>query len=368
MSGGNGDRPGNGAEGGRRGGASGGPAPLGVGVIGLGEIGQFHLRGYEHAPGARIVAVAELDPTLRTATADRLDATAYDDYRRLLEDPAVELVSVCLPHHLHRPVTLAAIAAGKAVLVEKPLALTVDECDEIIAAADAAGVTVGVQHNQLFHGPHVRAQQLIDGGAIGRPVHLRLRLGIGGKLDGWRADPRATGGGILFDAGVHRFYMARALFGEISDVRALVDRGAAEGEDQAIVALRFANGALGVIDAGYHGPPGMFDDAIEVVGSAGALYLSGCEAEFESFRTGPALRRFDGAWHDERVPQGDWADSVVASVGAFVRAVAEGTAPPVSAREGRRIVELLHQVYAAARPDDARTVTPSSRTTSPEAP
>lgn len=326
-----------------------GAAPLGVGVVGLGEIGQFHLGGYERTAGARVVAVAELDEGLRTTTAERLGATGYDDYRRLVEDPAVDIVSVCLPHHLHKPVTLAAIAAGKAVLVEKPLALTVEECDEIVAAAEAAGVTVGVQHNQLFHGPQVKARELIASGAIGRPVQLRLHLSIGGKLEGWRADPKATGGGLLFDAGVHRFYVARSLFGEVAEVRALVDRDLALGEDQAIVALRFENGALGVIDANYHGPAGMFDDAIEVIGSEGALYLSGCEAEFESYRTGPALRRYDGAWHDERVPQGDWADSVAASVEAFVVAVAAGEAPPVTADEGRRIVELIHDVYAAAR-------------------
>lgn len=326
-----------------------GAAPLGVGVVGLGEIGQFHLGGYERTAGARVVAVAELDEGLRTTTAERLGATGYDDYRRLVEDPAVDIVSVCLPHHLHKPVTLAAIAAGKAVLVEKPLALTVAECDEIIAAAEAAGVTVGVQHNQLFHGPQVKARELIASGAIGRPVQLRLHLSIGGKLDGWRADPKATGGGLLFDAGVHRFYVARSLFGEVAEVRALVDRDLALGEDQAIVALRFENGALGVIDANYHGPPGMFDDAIEVIGTEGALYLSGCEAEFESYRTGPALRRYDGAWHDERVPQGDWADSVAASVESFVAAVAAGEAPPVTADEGRRVVELIHAVYAAAR-------------------
>lgn len=326
----------------------GGRPPLGVGVIGLGEIGQFHLRGYARTAGARVAAVTDLDGGLLARTAAETGAEAHASTAALLADPAVELVSLCLPHHLHLPVALEAIAAGKHLLVEKPLAITVAECDELIAAAEAAGVTVGVQHNQLFHGPHVRAQELIDSGAIGRPVALRLRLGIGGKLGGWRADPRVVGGGILFDAGVHRFYMARRLFGEIAEVRAVVDRGLERGEDQAVVTLRFENGALGVIDAGYHCPPGAFDDAIEITGDRGMLYLSGCEAEFEGFRTGPALRRYDGAWHDERVPQGDWADSVAASIDAFVRALAAGEEPPVTAREGRRIVELIHQAYASA--------------------
>lgn len=316
---------------------------LGVGVIGLGEIGQFHLRGYRRAEGAQVVAVADLDGELRETSARVDGARAFADYNELLADPEVAIVSVCLPHVLHLPVTLAAIAAGKQVLVEKPLALTVAECDEIVAAAGAAGVTVGVQHNQIFYPPHVRARELIESGAIGRPLQLRLRLAIGGKFAGWRADPAVTGGGILFDAGVHRFYLARHLFGEIEELRSLTDRPRADGEDGAIVALRFASGALGVIDAGYHGPPGMFDDAVEIVGTEGALYLSGCEAEFEGFRTGPALRRYDGAWHDERVDSGDWADSVATSIAAFVDAVREDRQPPVTLADGRRIIELIEQ-------------------------
>lgn len=320
-------------------------APLGVGVIGLGEIGQFHLRGFARADGAEVRAVADLDAGLVTATTAGTEIRGVADYHDVLADPAVDIVSVCLPHKLHLPVTLEALAAGKHVLVEKPLALTVAECDEIIAAAEGTGLTVGVQHNQLFFPPHVRAKEMIDAGKIGRPLHIRLRLGIGGKYGGWRSDPAVTGGGLLFDAGVHRFYLARHLFGEVAEIVSLTDRPGGDGEDQAVVALRFENGALGVIDANYNGPAGMFDDAVEIVGTDGALYLSGIESDFEGFRTGPALRRYDGAWHDVRVDPGDWLGSLAASIQAFVVAVAAGTPPPVTMRDGRRIVELIETVY-----------------------
>jgi UDP-N-acetylglucosamine 3-dehydrogenase len=320
-------------------------APLRAGVVGLGEIGQFHLQGFARAANAAVVAVADLDEALCARTAAERASRAYAGYEELFEDPAVDVVSICLPHALHRPAALAAIGAGKHVLVEKPLALTAGECQDIIDAAARASVTVGVQHNQLFYPPHVRAKELVDSGVLGRPVHLRLRLGIGGKFGGWRADPALTGGGLLFDAGVHRFYLARHLFGEIAQVVAVTDAERSVGEDQAVVALRFENGALGVIDANYHGPKGMFDDAVEVVGSDGALYLSGCEAEFEGFRTGPSLRLYDGAWHDVRVPPGNWADSVAASIAAFVDAVAAQQAPPVSLEDGRRILELIEAVH-----------------------
>jgi predicted dehydrogenase len=327
-------------------------APVGFGVVGLGEIGQVHVRGLRGAPDvARVRAVFDLDPALRRAhagagAAAECAATACATLTELLGDERIDAVSVCVPHSRHRDIALAAIAAGKHVLLEKPMALTTAECDEILAAAARAGVSVGVSHNQLFYPPHQRACQLVHSGALGPPLLLRLRLGIGGKFAGWRADPAATGGGLLFDAGVHRFYMARALCGEVREVAAMADAPAARGEDLAVVLLRFASGALGVIEANYHCPRGAFDDAIELCCGAGMLYLSGCEADFEGFRTGPALRRYDGAWHDEHVPPGDWEDSVHASVQAFARALAQGAPPPVDGREGRAVVELIERVYA----------------------
>lgn len=328
------------------------PAP-GAGVIGLGEIGQVHVDGILACADARLVAVTDLDAEVLARTAERSGAQPHASYQELLGDPEVEFVSVCLPHHLHLEVALAAIAAGRDVLVEKPLAMTPAECDEIALAAAAGGRTVGVQHNQIFYPPHARARQLIDEGAIGRPLHIRLRLGIGGKYGGWRADPGAAGGGLLMDAGIHRVYLARHLFGEIAEIRALTDRDPGEGEDQAVLALRFESGALGVIDVNYLGPPGMFDDSVEIVGSAAALYLSGCEADWECFRTGPALRRYDGAWHDERVEPGDWAGSVRASIAAFAASVRSGSPPPVGIEDGRRVVEIVQEARRRAGEEGA---------------
>jgi predicted dehydrogenase len=320
--------------------------PVGFGLVGLGEIGQVHLRGLLRAPELVTVrAVADLDPQLRGAAAAASGAAACASTAELLAVEGVQAVGVCLPHHLHREVALAAIAAGRHVLLEKPMALTVAECDEINAAARRAGVRVGVSHNQLFYPPHARARQLLSCGALGRPLLLRMRLGIGGKFAGWRADPAATGGGLLFDAGVHRFYLARALFGEVERVTAMADASPRRGEELAVVVLRFRSGALGVIEANYRCAAGAFDDSIEICCSGATLYISGCEADFEGFRTGPALRRYDGAWHEEHVAPGGWEESVYASVRAFLRALVAGEAPPVDGAEGRAVVELIQRVY-----------------------
>lgn len=321
---------------------------LGVAVVGLGEIGQVHVDGLMRSPAARLVAVTDLDEHVCNETAARTGARSVDGLEAVLGDPEVQAVSLCLPHHLHHPLALQVIAAGRHVLVEKPLAIDAAECRAIRDAAQAAGVSAGVSHNQLFHPPHVKARALIDEGAIGDPVMLRLRLGIGGKYPGWRTDVGSAGGGLLFDAGVHRFYLARYLFGEAEVTGAVLDRPGAEGEDVAVVTLRFESGAIGVIEANYHGPAGAFDDSVEIVGTSQSLYLSGVEAEFEGFRTGPALRRYDGAWHDVPVAPGSWPDSVHASVHAFAEAVRDGRPAPVDAEDGLRVVELIHAAYAAA--------------------
>ncbi|HEY3830275.1 MAG TPA: Gfo/Idh/MocA family oxidoreductase [Solirubrobacteraceae bacterium] len=337
--------------------------PVGIGIVGLGEIGQVHMRGFQRVPTlARVRAVCDVDSARRHACAQETGANEYATLAQLLADERVAAVSVCVPHNQHCDVALAAIAAGKHVLLEKPMALTVAECKAILAAAARARVRVGVSHNQLFYPPHVRACQLLRSGALGRPLLLRMRLGIGSKFGGWRADPAATGGGLLFDAGVHRFYMARALCGEVREVAAMADAPPARGEDLAVVLLRFSSGALGVIEANYHSAPGAFDDAIEVCASSGTLYISGCEADFEGFRTGPALRRYDGAWHEEHVAPGSWEDSVHASVQAFALALAQGSAPPVDGREGMAVVELIQRVYeltaASADPPGGNAATP----------
>ncbi len=329
-------------------------AEVGIGIVGLGEIGQVHLRGFQGAPGiARVRAVTDVDAGLRSATARACGAADCATLEELLAAEGVQAVSVCVPHNLHREIALAAIAAGKHVLLEKPMAVTSGECDEIIDAAARAGVRVGVSHNQLFYPPHVRACQLLGSGALGRPLLLRMRLGIGGKFGGWRADPAATGGGLLLDAGVHRFYMARALFGDVSELAAMADAPRPRGEDVAVVLMRFASGALGAIEANYHCPHGAFDDAIEVCATDGMLYIAGCEADFEGFRTGPALRRYDGAWHEEHVAPGSWEESVYASVQAFASALVRGEEPPVDGRDGRAVVDLIERVYALTAPGGA---------------
>jgi predicted dehydrogenase len=324
------------------------PADAAVGVIGLGEIGQVHVAAIRRSPVARLVAVADTAAELLQPFAAG-GLSAYADAAELIADPSVGTVSVCLPHDLHFPVAMRALKAGKNVLVEKPLAIDPGQCQQLIDAAQASGVQLGVSHNQVFYAPHVEVKRLIDTGAIGRPALIRLRLGMGPLYGGWRDSPAQTGGGLLIEAGVHRIYLALHLFGPVRDVHAVLDVPPERGEEFAVVVLQFESGVLGVIEANYHGPRGTFDDEIEIVGSEATLRLAGCESLYVGYRGGSALAMFrDRQWSEVPVPDDDWQSSVQASVIAYLEAVTVGREPPVTGAAGLEAVRLIHRIYDKA--------------------
>lgn len=320
---------------------------IAVGLVGLGEIGQHHLAAIRDSEHANLAAVCDADLALARRDAPA-GAAAFAGAEEMLAAGGLDAVSVCLPHHLHLPVGLAVLRAGCDLLVEKPMAISTDACDELIAAAAEAGRRIAVSHNQLFYEPHRRLIELLDSGELGAPRTLRARLGVGGKYGAWRADPVAAGGGLLIDAGAHRVYLLRRLGGPVSAVSAVMD--APGEEDRLSVTLRFASGALGTIDAAYHGPEGVFDDRVEVFAARGLAEVAGCEAYFEGFATdGPRLRVWrDGGWHGHRA-EGSWQQSVRDSVHAALRALDGDGAPPVDGGAGRDCVALIEAAYESAR-------------------
>jgi UDP-N-acetylglucosamine 3-dehydrogenase len=319
-----------------------------VGLIGMGQIGQVHAAAVRQSPTARLVAVADTAPgLLRPFAAEGV--RTYRDAGELIADQRVGTISVCLPHHLHFATAMQAIQVGKNVLVEKPLAIGLDECQDLVDAAAAAGVALGVSHNQVFYAPHAEAKRLIDTGAIGKPVLIRLRLGMGPAWGGWRASPALTGGGLLIDAGVHRVYLALYFFGPVRRVHAVLDAPRLQGETFAVAVLEFESGALGIIEANHHGPPGTFDDEIEITGSDATLRLAGIESLFLGYRTGAPLSMFrDRQWSEVPVREDDWQTSVQASVAAYLDAVIAGREPPVPGITALETMKLLHQIYESA--------------------
>lgn len=318
---------------------------LRVGLCGLGEIGQVHLAAIRESEAVELAAVCELDAELAASSVGDT-VPVFDSVDEMLS-AGVDVVDVCLPHHLHVPVAVEALEGGCHVVLEKPLAMDLEGCDAIAAAAKASRKQVGVSHNQLYFAPHRRLLDLIEAGDLGDLRALYARLWMGGKYGGWREDAAQVGGGLLMDAGVHRIYMVLALGGPVRAVTALMDRPRAE--DSFTLLLEFASGATGVIQAGYHGPAGVFDDRLDIQGSEGMAEVLGCEAFFEGDLRSPVqLRtRLAGEWQDDPAV-GAWDESVKDSVKAVLASFAAGEEPATGLDAGRDAVQLIEASYRSA--------------------
>ena len=265
-----------------------------------------------------------------------------DDWRAVVERDDVDAVDICTPNALHAPIAVAAAAAGKHVLVEKPIACTVAEADEMLAAARAAGVLMMTAHNLRFFAPFVAARETVAAGAIGTVTAVRAAFGHAGPrawspTSDWFFDPVQAGGGALLDLGIHMADLVRAVVAdEVTEVAAMLTGQPDQCEDAAVVLLRFASGATGTLHASWIARPGP-DHQLTVFGTAGTLHLDA--------RT--PLTLLPGEGEATRVPL-PAADALVDPYAAFVDAVTTGAPMPVTGEDGRAALAIVEAAYRAA--------------------
>lgn len=204
---------------------------LGVGIIGTGFMGACHALAFRAAPAVfdtpvdtRLEMVADIDREAAEAAATRYGfRRSTADWRRLVEDPQVDIVSVTTPNHLHREMAIAAAQAGKTIYCEKPLSPTLDGSRAMVEAAEAAGVVTLAGYNYLRSPVIEHARRLIAEGAIGRPIHFRGQFDEDYMADpatpfSWRCRRDAAGSGVLGDMASHLVAVARRLMGPVERV------------------------------------------------------------------------------------------------------------------------------------------------------
>jgi len=195
------------------------PETLGVGIIGCGLIG--HKRAASLGALAKVVACADLEMNRADALADKYFAKSMRDWRDLVFDPAVNIVVISTLHDSLAVITIAALEAGKHVLVEKPAARTSKELEAVIAAANKTNLKVHVGFNHRYHRSFQKAQEIIKTGVLGELMFIRARYGHGARLGyekEWRANPVLSGGGELIDQGPHLIDLSRWFLGNFSEV------------------------------------------------------------------------------------------------------------------------------------------------------
>ena len=316
---------------------------INVGFIGTGGIGAFHATGMAAAPERfRMLAASDAHAPGLAQFSDRFAIPRrHADYRKILEDPAIDAVVVLLPHHLHAEACVQAFAAGKHVLVEKPIARTLPEAERIIAAGRQARRTLMVGFNQRYDGRHRAIKRLIDANAIGEVFTARIDhfQHFHPPQQSWWRSLEAVGGGCVIGSGIHRLDLLRWYFGEASEVFAQLswDPSRLEGEVACAATIRFHQGASVdfLCNWGVHRAP--HGESLMVFGRSGSLLVQGGEAGLQHLppdhQPTPLIPEPASMWnhfHDcietgaEPLTSGDEGLRSLALVLAVVRAGREG--------------------------------------------
>ncbi|MCR4426519.1 MAG: Gfo/Idh/MocA family oxidoreductase [Firmicutes bacterium] len=337
---------------------------LGFAVIGCGAIARMHLESIVSIPSAKLVAVADTVLQRAEAVSREFGCDAYTNYRKVLERPDVRVVCIITPSGARREIALEAAAAGKHIIVEKPVEITVDRVDDIIQACDRAGVVLSGIFQFRFKPAWKFVKRAIDDGRLGKLVlgdayNKWFRTQEYYDSSGWRGTWALDGGGALMNQGIHLVDLLLWMMGDAEQVTAYMGTLAhsrIEVEDTAVAVVKFKNGALGVIEGTTSVFPG-YPMKMELHGTNGTVGLQGDWISDWSVRettdaeqsevtkllvpvstqsTASDPKQTDPTWH--RLQIQDVVESILA-----------GREPSVTGREGRRSVELINAIYKSAR-------------------
>ena len=343
---------------------------IGVGIIGTGRISDLHAIEYINDPKAQIVALCDRDTSLarqRAAAWGLSDAFITDDMSALLKRPDVDLVEILLPHHLHKQAALAAIAAGKAVSLQKPMCMNMAEADEVIDAAQQAGVPFKVFENFIFYPPVMKATELIAEGAIGEPLTIRIKSNPGTSRTAWKIPPGASawrqqssqagGGPLVFDDGHHKFALAWHFMGQAEQVHAWISHTTAPDgfvfDAPAMISFRFPGNRYGNLEIVYskdllietrHYPQ---DDRVEITGSKGIIWIN--QGHGKLGETPPVQLYRDGALTSYTLMETGWEWSFIHSTRYHLKALREGLPFKLTGAEGREVLRFALAAEESAR-------------------
>ncbi len=311
-----------------------------IGIVGTGSMGRTHAAGWMETP-ATIGGFVSKTTTHVQSLAKQYGAQAYPDFEAMLAD--VDVVDICTPTHLHYAQVLQAAAAGKHVVCEKPLARTVSQGREMIAACRDAGVKLLVAHVVRFFPEYVRAKEIVAAGDIGQPAVLRLSRGTFRPqkvTDNWFTNPEKSGG-VMLDLMIHDFDYARWVAGDVVQVyakNASVEHG--------LVILTHKDGALSHIEGSWAYPPPHFHTRFEIAGSDGWLAFDAEKNTAISLN----VRQPQNNAPDVPAP-GILLDEnpYTTQIKAFYRALADDAPVPVSAADGLAALQISLAAIESAR-------------------
>jgi len=339
-------------------------SPIGFAVVGTGMIAEVHAQAIKDTPEARLAAVWTRSAEKRNEFAARFGCQAAESLEALVADPEIRAVTVATPSGAHAEIAIPFLEAGKAVLCEKPLEVSLEAVDRILAAAErGGGILAGVFQMRLGRGARL-LKEAVEAGRFGRLTLCSAYIKWWRSPEyyassSWKGTRKLDGGGALINQGIHAVDLLQWIAGlpeEVSAFAGTLAHTSIETEDTVAAILRYPHGGLGVIEAASSAWPGS-DLRIEIMGSRGsAVLVNDSIARWEfaeprpdddrirhDFATGGTMKVGSGdprgmSWNEHRIQVGDLA-----------RAIREGRQPMIPGAEARRAVQLVMAVYESAQ-------------------
>ncbi len=331
-----------------------------VAILGAGFIANIHMESYHRfVPEAEIVAVYARDIRKAKTFAEKHPIPKwYDDLDDIIQNSDCEVVDICLPNFLHFDATLKAAAASKHVIIEKPLATTLEDADKMITACKSANVKLMYAEELCFAPKYERVRQMVNEGAIGNIFMLKQSEKHSGPHSDWFYDINLSGGGVLMDMGCHaiawfRWMLnnakAKSVYASMSTV---LHKAKTKGEDNSVVIVEFENGVTAIAENSWAKHGGM-DDKSEVYGTGGVIYadlfMGNASLAYSKSGYGYALEKADTTvgWtfpiFEEAFNQG-----YPHELKHFIECVQQDKEPVVTGEDGRAILEIIYAAYASA--------------------
>jgi UDP-N-acetyl-2-amino-2-deoxyglucuronate dehydrogenase len=347
---------------------------LKTGIIGCGKVADIHAAALRALPQSVFTAVCASTMEKARAFASRYGVAAYDDIAAMRRESGVQAVCICTPHPQHAEAAIVAASAGVHVLVEKPLATSLSDCDRMIAAANKNGVVLGTVCQRRFYEPCQRIHKAIEDGKIGKPI-LGSVVMYGWRdekyyaSDPWRGSWRGEGGGVLVNQAPHQLDLLLWYMGPVAELCgywANLNHPYIEVEDTAVAILRFQSGALGQIVVSNSQNPALYGKvlihgsngaSIGVQTDGGAMFIAGVsgitEPPFNDVWTICGEENLRTDWQKKDADFFGKIDAVAhyhsAQIADFLDAVLQKRDPLITGSAGRRTVELFTAIYRSQR-------------------
>jgi predicted dehydrogenase len=347
------------------------------GIVGCGAIGPTHAGAIAQMDDAELVAVADVNAARAKAMGDKFAvARIYGDQTELFNDPSVDVVSICTPSGIHGDGAVGAMKAGKHVIVEKPMEISVAACDRMIAAQRSTGKLLAVISQHRFDAASMQVKDLIQSGKLGKIILATAdvkwwRTQKYYDEGDWRGTWALDGGGAVMNQGIHTIDLLQWLAGDVETVYAQTRTAAHERievEDAAVATLTFKNGAIGTYVAStavYDGLP----VRIDIFSTEGTAIIEGDRLKHLKLKNGEIYNGETAAGHAVSVARGGtasvtnsaadrptqekdgavWGDAHRAQLEDFVRALRTGGQPLIDGPAGRAPVQIILGMYESAK-------------------